>query len=369
MAASKQRLTPGIAVISVTLSAFLSAETRADAQHEFLVFPSIEYRDTTDESDDAVRHSGELLSGNFLYSYTGDRWRVFGEYLWSTTEAELERFQAGWSVSENSTLWIGRFHTPARHWVSEFHHGQFMQNSITRPSLEEWEDESGSTPSHVSGLMFESSRDLSGEAQLSYALSIGLGPKFVGDELIAFDVLDPDSGFDMSVNLKIGYRPDMFSPMQAGLLMSWSDINVEAPLDPSRQDLEEIRQYTIGAYVDWKWERLRLLASGLYINNELKSPGESLPDDFFLTYIQPEYELNDKVTLFGRVDIGFGEDLSPFLRMLPNFIAHRNMVGARWDFLDQQALTIELADASSQGDGLVHQNYKEIRVQWSAVFP
>ena len=92
-------------------------------------------------------------------------------------------------------------------------------------------------------------------------------------------------------------------------------------------------------------------------------------DDFILAYLQPEYELNEKYTLFGRVDIGFGEDLSPFLRMLPAFVAHRNMVGARWDILDQQALTIELADASSQGDGLVHQNYKEIRVQWSAVFP
>ena len=161
----------------------------------------------------------------------------------------------------------------------------------------------------------------------------------------------------------------MCSPLQAGLLASWSDINVEAPLDPDQADLEEVRQYTIGAYADWKWQKLRILSSVLYINNELRRAGELTRDDFILTYLQPEYELNDKVTFFGRVDIGFGEDHSPFLRMLPAFVAHRNMVGVRWDFHEQQALTFEFADASSQGDSTDHHHYKEVRVQWSAVFP
>ena len=369
MAASTQHLVSRIAVVCIAGSALLGADSRAESQQDFLVFPSLEYLENFDESDDAVRDSGVLASGNFLYSYTGDRWRAFGEYLWSSTESEMERLQFGWTASENTTLWLGRFHIPARHWISEFHHGQYMQTSITRPSLEEWEDESGSTPSHVTGLLLESARSLRGESQISYAISGGLGPKFVGDELVAYDVLDPDSGHGMSVNLKFGFRPEMFSPLQAGLLASWSDINVESPLDPAQADLEEIEQYTLGVYADWRWQDLRLLASVLYINNELKSPGASTSDDFILSYFQPEYEINEKFTLFGRVDIGFGEDQSPFLRMLPAFVAHRNMIGARWDFANQQALTIELADASTQGDGMDHESYKEVRLQWSAVFP
>ena len=62
MAASNQRLIPGIAAVSVTLGTFLCAETRAEPQHEFLVFPSLEYRDTADESDDSVNGDGELMN-------------------------------------------------------------------------------------------------------------------------------------------------------------------------------------------------------------------------------------------------------------------------------------------------------------------
>ena len=45
------------------------------------------------------------------------------------------------------------------------------------------------------------------------------------------------------------------------------------------------------------------------------------------------------------------------------------MVGIRWDFVDSQALTVEIADTSKQGDGDSHDHFKEFRLQWSAVFP
>jgi len=45
------------------------------------------------------------------------------------------------------------------------------------------------------------------------------------------------------------------------------------------------------------------------------------------------------------------------------------MLGARWDFAEQQALTFEVADTSQQADTAQHDSFKEIHIQWSAVFP
>jgi hypothetical protein len=45
------------------------------------------------------------------------------------------------------------------------------------------------------------------------------------------------------------------------------------------------------------------------------------------------------------------------------------MIGVRWDFADSQAVTLEVADTSTQGDDFSHDDFKELRIQWSAVFP
>jgi len=45
------------------------------------------------------------------------------------------------------------------------------------------------------------------------------------------------------------------------------------------------------------------------------------------------------------------------------------MLGVRWDFVDSHSLTLEVADTSTQGNGVEHDHFKELRVQWSAVFP
>jgi hypothetical protein len=73
--------------------------------------------------------------------------------------------------------------------------------------------------------------------------------------------------------------------------------------------------------------------------------------------------------VFSRVDLALSEDDSAYLKLLPAVIAHRNMLGVRWDFADSHALTFELADTSTPGIDSGHNTFNEVRVQWSAVFP
>lgn len=357
-------------MLLLLLYASLSIARADEAQHDFLVFPSIDTFDTFSESSPDVSDSFARPSLNLLYSYNGGRFRVLGEYLWSSTEAELERLKVGWKAGDDTMWWLGRFHTTAKFWTSEYHHGQFMQTSITRPSVEEWEDESGPIPSHVTGISVEHTAPRADETAWNYGFSFGLAPKFVKDELHPYDMLEPDSDHGLSYNARVAYRPNIFSDNQFGLLVGWNDINVDSESAPALADLDNIEQLTVGAFADWRFDKWRVLGNVIHFDNELNYDSMGAVEDIFVAgYIQAEYEAADDWTLFGRIDASSSEDKSPYLRLLPAFVSHRHMLGVRWDFMKMQSLTMEIADTSTQGEGVSHDNFKEIRFQWSAVFP
>ena len=77
------------------LGVLCSASAAAESQQEILFFPSIDTFDPFDESDSTEIDNFQRASLNTLYSFSGDSFRFLGEYLWSSTEAELERLKAG----------------------------------------------------------------------------------------------------------------------------------------------------------------------------------------------------------------------------------------------------------------------------------
>ena len=127
-------------------------EARPETRHEFLIFASVDAFWNVSDPVDAVDDSFVRPTADFLYSYSGDNFRLLGEYVWSSSESELERLKLGWQTGDNSMLWFGRFHTTSKYWTTEYHHGQYLQTSITRPSVDEWE--SLVQPLAQSGLWF-----------------------------------------------------------------------------------------------------------------------------------------------------------------------------------------------------------------------
>ena len=353
----------------ITLCAIGPVAGADDGQHDFLLLPSVDTLDTFDESDPVAEDSFVRPSLNVLYSYTGGRFRFLGEYLWSSTESELERLQFGWRAGSNTMWWFGRFHNTSKFWTTEFHHGQYMQTSITRPSVEDWEDESGPIPSHVTGVTLEHTVPGASQDAWNMGFSLGLAPRFVKDELAPFDFLEPESDHGLSFNGRISYRPDMLGNKQIGALVGWNDINVDQQSSPDLAGLDDIQQLTVGLFGDWRWNNWRLLGSVVHFEHDLRYTTGVVKDEFLAGYLQAEYEVGEEWTLFGRIDHSTDEDNSPYLMLLPAFVSHRHMLGVRWDFSQKQALTMEAADTSTQGQNFEHDSFKEVRFQWSAVFP
>lgn len=355
--------------LALCLSIGWSHNAQGQSQQDFLLFTSIDAFKITSGSVTGLDNSFVRPTIDFLYSYSGDRFRFLGEYLLSNDENELERLKAGWQMGDNSMIWLGRFHSSAKYWTSEYHHGQFLQTSITRPSIDEWEDESGPMPSHITGLSLQHRSLIASDSSINYTFSVGLAPQFSDEELVPFDLLNPESGHDLGLTFGMQFKPKVLSESQFGLLMAWNDINVVSESNPALANLNRIKQFTLGLSADWSRGPLRLISSFVYFNNDMQYVDGSVEDDFIAGYLQAEYKTAKDWTIFGRGDLAFDEDQSPYLSLLPVFIAHRNMLGLRWDFKDLQSLAMEIADSSSQGNGLSHQNFKEVRVQWSAVFP
>jgi len=357
--------------LALTITACLAAySAHADEpQHDLLLFASVDAYDNfgvsnPDAEDTFVR---PVLDG--LYSFSGDRYRFLAEYLWTDEESELERMKFGWDFGSDTTVWLGRMHAISKYWTSEYHHGQFMQTPITRPSVEEWEDQSGPLPSHVAGISLDHRWNRDDRSVVSLGATIGLAPRFVDESLQPYDLLNPDPGHGGSVGLRFAYSPDLFSGNQVGFVLSSNDINADSESNPALTDLVDIKQLAYGFFWDWSWDAWRLLGSVIRFDSDLHYLADEVHDDFASGYVQLEYQVSNDWTVYARSDNSEGEDFSPYLRLLPAFVAHRQMAGVRWDFVDFQALTLELAEVSQQGDDSDHDNFKEIRMQWSALFP
>jgi hypothetical protein len=352
--------------LAAILSSLLAIPLQAgdEAQHEFLLFPSVEIFDNTGLDDQLFDSTGYIVIADLMYSYSGNRLRFLSEYVLSTEESELERLTAGWLFGEQTMLWVGRYHQPSKYWTTEHHHGQYLQTSISRPGIEEWEDEGGPIPAHITGLLLETGQIRKDSSGYQFAVSAGLAPVLTESGLEPFEPWDPSSDHGAAFNFRLAFLPDYFGNNQFGILGGWSDVEIDSDDFASQIGTESVEQLQLGVYMDWSWEQLRIIFKVNYLENKHIRPDGDFTDDFWSGYMQAEYALGSYWTVYGRHENSSGEDDTGFIRLIPQFPSHRNLFGVRWDFATSHALTLEIADTET-----LTSDFGQYRLQWSAVFP
>ena len=240
------------------LLALLAIPSQAgdEAQHEFLFFPSVELFSNTGLEDELFDSAGHIVSADFMYSYSGNRFRFLGEYVLSTEESEIERLAAGWQFGEQTMLWVGRFHQPSKYWTTEHHHGQYLQTSISRPRIEEWEDEGGPIPTHITGLLLETGHIRKDSSGYQFSASAGFAPVLTESGLEPFEPWNSSSDHGAAVNFRLAFLPDYFGNNQFGILGGWSDIEIDSDNFASQIGTESVEQLQFGVYMNWSWEHL-----------------------------------------------------------------------------------------------------------------
>jgi hypothetical protein len=90
----------------------------------------------------APRLGGQVVSLTELIFETGPTGEV---------GTDLERMQIGYEVSDEATLWVGRFHTPYGYVNTALHHGVWLADALRRPKFLNFEDHAGVMPAHAVG--------------------------------------------------------------------------------------------------------------------------------------------------------------------------------------------------------------------------
>jgi hypothetical protein len=329
-----------------------------------LLFISAKYV-SLDELDTPVLQKDDgTPSADIFYTRSADRFRFLGEYLLTDYEADLERLQVGWQLSEKTRLWLGRFHQSASHWNTEHHHGQYLQTSISRPAIEEFEDLSGVLPSHTTGVLIERQHEIGADAGLDVSFSAGLTTVLEPNGLEPFDLLDPDGDHGNGVSLRIGFLPDFLGDDQFGFVYGRHAINVEGDVRLPASWGPGVDKFDLnltGLYVDWNWPSWRVAA---VINRVETAPGGGggPRSDFVASYVQTEYVFKARWIGYARLEQTAGTET--YLDIFPGYIRHQALTGIKRLVGSRHAFNVEFATSELEGD-----RFHVISVQWSAVVP
>jgi hypothetical protein len=323
-------------------SAFLSAE--AD-------FVSAEPGDDDTEMDAVA---------DVIFSHHAGRWRMLGELVLSPDEHEIERAQLGYEMADNTVVWVGRFHQPSSVWNVFFHHGQFLQTSITRPAMEEWEDEHGFLPHHIVGGLVESFIPTSGEDAWRISLSAGLPPRVDGSELKPFVPFHGNKADLTHASLRLEWLPDALGEDVIGIVASHTRMRHEDPLTSA-----PVTVRMAGLFANLGTERVRALGNLMWIDTKGSAVAPLRFRRHVAGYLQLEAEAAPSITLFARHEVLTHVLDSAYLAGLNAPPVRRTLAGARAQIGLRNAVSLELSRSR------LHTALKlrEVRLQWSAAFP
>jgi len=362
-----------LAVWWSVLAGCASAQPASDdhANHEqpgkeLVVFLSAEAHNISSSGSTETLNEDAWFAADIVLALTRDRFRLFGEYLLTTEEHDLERFQLGYELVPNTLIWLGRYHQPASAWNTEHHHGRYLQTSVTRPSVELWEDEQGIVPQHIAGLLVDSRRPLGESAGLQVSVGAGLGPRIEEGKLEAFDLVDPhESGRHVSWTARLAYLPDYAGQSSFGLVAAHHRIPVVDGSIVNLPQTTEVQQDVYGAFINWYADQWKVVAVVYDIRIDLRGPGTSRREHFVAGYLEADRQLPNGFTAFGRIeDSGNARNSTYLAGNYPDFELRRFIAGLRWDVRPRHAITLELARGET-----IRARQNEVRLQWSAAVP
>lgn len=92
----------------------------------------------------------------------------------SGVSMDAERAFVQYTVDPWLKVAVGRFHTALGYWNDTYHHGTYLQTSVTRPVMERFEDQGGLLPTHTVGVELRGN-GMVGSSNLGYIVNFGNG--------------------------------------------------------------------------------------------------------------------------------------------------------------------------------------------------
>ncbi|HED32838.1 MAG TPA: hypothetical protein ENJ08_01285 [Gammaproteobacteria bacterium] len=318
---------------------------------------------------DGLEATSSLPENDFVpqatFFYTGEAGgvKLQAEFLANDIESQFGRLQIGFSLSPSHNLWLGRTDNPASYWRDQYHHGGWLQPTITRPGISEYEVSGGIVPSHTTGIMLEGGSALLSNQNFGYVVTAGYGPELDEDGLKVPELSIRDRGsHNASYAFRTFYKFDGIAHgNEIGLSGSLSHIAAE------QKNFTEVEQLLVAAYVNWNFGDLEIISEFVELDSDtINLNGTNVADDHFHNlYIQGVYALTTKWNLYARAEDTSNASDSTYLVNFPDFVSKRDMLGINYNLTRNQTIKLEV----DRTERLSNNAYNQLTVQWSLVYP
>ena len=278
---------------------------------------------------------------------------------------DLERLQVGYTVADELTVWLGRFHTPLGYWNTAFHHGAQIQSSILRPMFLDFEDRGGILPAHTVGLWGTGAAKLAG-GRLGYDVYAGNAPTITGADASSPGSAALDPGLNGAAHRSATFGANLnygFGGALQGLTLG-----AHALTSKVADSLATPNETRLGVYGGWlsylehDWEVLGEWYS--FRNRDLSGPSGTHTSQ--AGYLQVGRTLGS-LTPFARYErASFDQSDNYFAQLQGGQSYKRVALGARYEMNPAVALKLE-ATRTSLTDRETG-SYSEVRAQWAVRF-
>jgi len=297
--------------------------------------PTLHFRgfmDVNFAETDAPGSPDGFALGQFVAHFTsslGHKVNFFGETSFTahdnTFTTEIERAILRYDYNDRFKISAGRYHTPINYWNTAYHHGLWLQTTISRPEM----IVGGGTfqPVHFVGLMAEGSLS-SSAAGLGYNVGVGNGR----GEFLSRGGDAGDINSDRAWVGKLFSRPASLPGLEAGGAVYQDTLNIKASAG------SEVGELIASGYIALARETPELIAEFTHVHHH---------DDLTnLDYNSHAYYVQAASRLvrwpdwkpYGRVERLTGEAGDPVFGELRTTIG---TVGVRYELSDLAALKAE----------------------------
>lgn len=297
----------------------------------------------------------------YLTPQFDDNMKGLIELIFETTSegdlaTDLERVQVGYTLSDNATIWAGRFHTPYGYWNTGFHHGAQIQTAVSRPRFLDFEDKGGIVPAHMVGL-WGTGKVNAGDGKFTYDVFVGNGPKIaMGGDLLNQTIgtlniqTAGDNNNQAMVGANLGYE---FSGMADGLRLAAHTLRGDVQDDsdgsfvPTSANITEVSM--VGGSIVYQANDWEVLGEYYRFSNKDKSGGTGSHSSW-ADYLQVGKAING-VTPFLRLEKTVLNQADNYFNLQDSGQSYtRQALGLKYDVNAKAALKLEWLNSKFVAD-------------------
>ncbi|RME14936.1 MAG: hypothetical protein D6797_07720 [Bdellovibrio sp.] len=337
---------------------------------------------TLQATDTKTSNSNTFSQGGidlFLTKNLDERTNILSEIVYEISDAneavlDVERIWIQYEISNWFKVKAGRVHTALGYWNQTFHHGRWLQTSISRPLLFNFEDDDGILPVHSIGFEIRGSSNTSSSQSntFGYVIDIGNGRGENPDP--------PQTGHDAdqskAVNTLLYYEIKNLGLRIGGVFLT-DDVAATSNFTDSNGtsvNRAPFKESITGFHLVWNYQNTQLLFENFsihhdYDENQLTALNEK-DNTINAFYVLLNHKFN-KWTPYVKYDSIKGDPDYSDAYLNQGVTTDKNVqktnlsLGVRYDLTYTSAIKLEFSNYKVDSNGTETTNEKVFAFNWS----